>query len=231
MPSIELLCTTPLFAGLTDAELETVARCLVRRTYGQGVYVFHQGGPGRRLYLIESGKVRCFVTDYEGRQITLDILGPGQVFGPLGAHDDLPRAFSVQIVERAVVRSLERQDLLLLLDRTPRLRRNLDRWLTARLRAILIYFQDLAFRDVKGRVAARLLILADRFGLSDDGEGGETVWFPDQQELANWAATSRESVNRVLGALRDEGLIRVESCGITILDRHGLENHVQTLWM
>ncbi len=107
MSSVKLLRTMPLFTGLADAELETIAHRLARRIFGRGGYVFHQGGPGRVLYAIESGKVRRFVTNAEGRQITLDILGPGQVFGLLDALNDRPRATGIRIVERVVVLALE----------------------------------------------------------------------------------------------------------------------------
>jgi CRP-like cAMP-binding protein len=225
MSQVEYLRTLPLFAGLAEAELETIARCLGWRAFGRGVYVFHQGGPGRTLYVIKSGKVRCFVADDEGRQITMDILGPGQAFGLLGALDDRPRATGVQVVEQAVVLTLARQDLLPLLDEFPRLRSNLDELLATYLRRTLAYVQDLAFLDVKGRVAVRLLTLADRFGAP--GDGVTIAWLPSQQELANWAAATRESVNRVLCALRDEGLIQLEGDMITIPDRHRLEGQIQ----
>lgn len=235
MPKLELVRTMPfdtsygrracpLFAGLTEAEVETITRRLVRHIYSRGVYIFHQGGPGRVLYAVESGKVRCFVADDRGRQVTMDILGPGRAFGLLGALDDRPRASTVQVVENAVVLALKRPDLLALLEEIPRLRSNLDQLLATRLRYTLACFQDLAFRDVNGRVAGRLLVLADRFGLP--GEGAETAWLPSQQELARWVAASRESTNRALSALRDEGLIRVENNRITILDRRGLEKKI-----
>jgi CRP/FNR family transcriptional regulator len=96
--------------------------------------------------------------------------------------------------------------------------------LSARLRYTNAYATKLAFLDVSGRVAARLLELADRYGVPTDGI--EIDLRLTQAEWASSVAASRESVNKVLCAFRVEGYIRIEDQVITILDRRALERQV-----
>ena len=96
--------------------------------------------------------------------------------------------------------------------------------LSTRVRYTTDYAESLAFLDVYGRVAAKLLELADRYGVQK--EGIEIELRLTQAELASLVGATRESVNKVLGAFRDQGLIEVEGQRITILDRQGLKRRI-----
>jgi CRP-like cAMP-binding protein len=96
--------------------------------------------------------------------------------------------------------------------------------LTARLRFTTEQAESLAFLDVYGRVAMRLLDLAGRYGTEKGGI--ELDLRLTQAELATWVAASRESVNKVLSTFRDQGLIAVEGQKFTILDLDGLEQRI-----
>jgi CRP/FNR family cyclic AMP-dependent transcriptional regulator len=215
----------PLLAGLSDGELEAVSRCLRRRVFGRGVFIFHKDSPGQALYMIESGQVRLFVISDAGQQISTNLLGPGEVFGEMAALDGRPRASGAVTLEPTVTLTWQREDLLRSLEASPCLARSLMEVLTTRLRYATRSIEHLAFLDVNSRVAARLLDLADRSGLQ--GEGIEIELALTQGELATWVAASRESVNKVLAALRARGLIALEGSRITILDRRRLEQEVR----
>ena len=96
--------------------------------------------------------------------------------------------------------------------------------MVGRLRYTTGYLERLAFLDVYGRVAGKLLELGNRYG--QQGEGIEISLRLTQAELATWVAASRESVNKVLSSFRDQGLIAVDNQGITILNWRGLEDRV-----
>jgi CRP/FNR family cyclic AMP-dependent transcriptional regulator len=105
----------------------------------------------------------------------------------------------------------------------PRLAVRLLEVMAARLRYTTAYAESLAFLDVNGRVAVRLLELGDRFGIQSARGGGlELDLGLTQAELASWVASSRETVNKVLSTFRDQGLIELVGQRITILDRLGL---------
>lgn len=228
MHSIEMLRQVPLFAGLTDPELEIPGAWLLKRTFGKGVFIFHKDSPGQTLYVIESGRVRIFILSESGQEISLDIHGPGEVIGELSFLDGKPRSASAVATEATVAYALRREDFFQHLEGHPRLAMRLLDVLAARLRYTTAYAEGLAFLDVNGRVAMRLLELADRFGTpSPRGSGLELDLVLTQAELASWVASSRETVNKVLSAFRDQGLVELVGQRITILDRTGLWQRIR----
>lgn len=230
MSRVAMLRKVSLFAGLSDQELEVLADSLGKRTFGKGMIIFHKGSPGQTLYIIESGKVRIFILSESGQEISVNIYGPSDVFGELSLLDGLPRSAGAVAVERTVTYTLHRDDFLRHLEAYPRMAKSIMEVLSTRLRYTTVYVESLSFLDVYGRVAAKLLELADRYGLRNDGKDGingiEINLRLTQAELATWVAATRESVNKVLGTFRDQGLIQVEGQRITILDMPGLRRRI-----
>ena len=224
MSHMDILRNVALFARLSDPELEVLAGSLGKRTFAKGMIIFHKGGTGQTLYIIESGKVRIFILSESGQEITVNIYGPGDVFGEFSLLDGLPRSAGAMAQEKTVALTLHRADFLRNLDACPRMARSIMEVLTTRLRYTTLHAESLSFLDVYGRVAAKLLELADRYGVQK--EGIEIDLRLTQTELATWVTASRERVNRVLGKFRDQGLIEIEGQQITILDRQGLEKWV-----
>lgn len=119
MPDVDMLHNVPLFAGLADQELLAVGRSLGKRIFGKGVFIFHKDSPGQVLYIIESGRVRIFALSDMGQELSLNIYGPGDVFGELGALDGLPRSASVVAMEMTITLTLQRDDFLRCLEAYP----------------------------------------------------------------------------------------------------------------
>jgi CRP/FNR family cyclic AMP-dependent transcriptional regulator len=226
MSKAALLRNVPLFAGLSDQELEALASRLGRRTFGKGMVIFHKGGLGRSLYIIESGQVRIFSLSETGQEISINIYGPGDLFGELSILDGLPRSAGAMAMERTVTLTLYRDDFLRCLEACPSMVKSIVAVLSRRLRYTTAYAETLAFLDVYGRVAAKLLELADRYGVAKAG-AEQIELHLTQAELASWVVASRESVNKVLGTFRDQGLIQLEGQAITILDREALGRQVR----
>ena len=224
MPKATMLRNVALFAGLSDQALEDLASSLGRRTFAKGMIVFHQGSSGRTMYIVESGKVRIFSLSESGQEVTHNIYGPGEVFGEFSLLDGLPRSAGAVAMEKTVTHTLRRDDFFQHLEASPSMARSIIEVLTARLRFTTEHAESLAFLDVFGRVAMRLLDLAGRYGTEEDGT--ELDLRLTQAELATWVAASRESVNKVLSTFRDQGLIAVEGQKVTILDLEGLERRI-----
>lgn len=213
------------FAGLSDQALEELAGSLGRRTFAKGMVIFHKGSSGQTMYIIESGKVRIFSLSESGQEVTLRVYGPGDVFGEFSLLDGLPRSAGALALERTVALTLHRDRFLRHLVASPSLATSIIEVLTARLRFTTEHAESLAFLDVYGRVAMRLLDLAGRYGTEKDGI--ELDLRLTQAELATWVAATRESVNKALSNFRDQGLIAVEGQKITILDLEGLERRIR----
>ncbi|MBU0496069.1 MAG: Crp/Fnr family transcriptional regulator [Chloroflexi bacterium] len=220
MLDISALKDVVFFAGLPDEELRALASSLEPRRFDQGAIIFDQGSPGGAMYIIESGQVRIFVYGELGQEMTVNVYGAGDVFGELALLDDLPRSAGAMAIESTQTLILHRNDLLRHLQAYPAMALRIIEVLSTRLRYTTVYLESLAFLTIQDRVAARLLDLADRYGTgADHCEIGLQL---TQAELASWVGATRESVNKALGHLRDQGLIQLTGKQIVILDRAAL---------
>lgn len=211
------LRAVPLFSGLEDDVLAALAASMVSRTFAKGRILFYQDTPGNSLYLVESGLVRIFVLSASGQEFTLNLHGPGECFGELALLDCEPRSASAIAVETTVTQTLARADFLSVLDGQPALARYLVVLLAQRLRQLTAHSESIAFLDVPGRLATCLLDLTQRHGIAHP-QGVEINLKLTQGDLASCVVASRESVNRAMGVLRDQGLITVDGQTIMVLD-------------
>ena len=221
----DFLKSLPLFAGLNPEQCRAIEACLQRRSYATGVTLFHQDMPGSSLYLIEEGCVRVFVLGRTGIEITLNVLGRGDVFGELALLDNHPHSATALTLEPCVVWLLARSDLEELLVRYPAIARALLGILVERVRAVTHLIEAMAFQDVQGRLAYRILLLAEHHGCLSP-EGIEIAVPLTQGELATMVGASRESVNKALMVLRSDEMIRIEGSHITVLNSEGLQKMI-----
>jgi CRP/FNR family transcriptional regulator/CRP/FNR family cyclic AMP-dependent transcriptional regulator len=218
MSGLDLLRKAPLFAGLPEAELTTLAARLGKRTFGKGMILFHKDSPGQILYLIESGLIRIFVLSENGQEMTLNLHGPGECFGELSLLDGKSRSAGALALEPTVTYTLHRDDFLGCLREHPLLAQRVLELLADRLRHLTAFAECLAFLDVPGRLAAALLDLAERHG-TRLGNGTVAIDLHlTQTELATWVGATREMVNRALMVFRDQGCITIEGQKIKIED-------------
>ena len=225
MSQVDLLRKAPIFESLSDTELQALAASLKQRTFARGVVIFHKGSPGNSLYLIESGKVRIFILSDSGQEIAINTHGPDECFGELALLDGLPRSASAVSLDRTTCYVLHREDFLATLETHPTMVRAILTLLSGRVRHATEYAERLAFLDVQSRIASTLLALADHYGI--ERQGIEIDLRLTQTDLASYVAASRESVNKALGGLRDQGLVAIDGYTVTLIDPQGLRNLIQ----
>ena len=215
--NISLLKNVPLFAGLSDELLESVAIHGVVRNVPRNNILLQEGEQSDALYVVVTGKMKIFVGDEEGKELVLSILGPGDFFGEMAIIDGAPRSATVMSVGESTVVIIGKQDFTTCLREMPDLAFNLLRSLARRVRNVNEHVRDLALLDVYGRVARTLLRLAKPKG---------DILVTDaitQQEIANMVGASREMVSRVLTNLKNDGFISVAGKQITICDPPALD--------
>jgi CRP/FNR family cyclic AMP-dependent transcriptional regulator len=213
----QVLAQTPLFRGLPPHALEIAREAFVARNYPAGKQIFAAGDLGGALYIVQSGRVRIYRTYLDGRERMFAYLNPGDVFGEMSLLDEEPRSASAEMVEEGVLLALYQEGYWTLIRRFPEVLHNLASILARRLREADLELEILSFEEARGRVAYALLKLK-RQRFADGGRMRLT-----HLELAQLSGTSRETVTRVLHALRDEKLIRMGNGYIEILDDQGLE--------
>jgi CRP/FNR family transcriptional regulator, cyclic AMP receptor protein len=206
-----VLRNIPLFQVLDDADLAHLEELATDRLVPRGGIILNEGDAGDSLFAIATGRVKVFIGDEDGREITLKLLGPGDFFGEMSLIDQEPRSASVSALEPTTLKVLSYQAFHDCLGRFPGIGFSVMNGLGKRLRDADRKISNLALMDVYGRVASTLLELA----ISSDGKLviGEKL---SQQDIANMVGASREMVNRILKDLTDRGYISVEAKLITI---------------
>ncbi len=227
MLDLEPLRRAPVFAGLPQETLSAIAACFTRRVFGKGVFIYHKEGLGRSLYLIESGSVRLVMFSESGQEFSFDIYGPGDIFGELSVLDGGERETSAMALETTSALTMPGDEFADHMAKSERLARNILDLVIARQRFSIAGVAALAFLDTNGRLAARLLDLADRYG-QPCPTGIQIKLKLTQIDLAASVAASRERVNKVLGSFRERGLVAIDADQkIVILDRRGLQRQIR----
>ncbi len=215
-----------LFSACDDAALDTLIRVLRIRRFRRAETIFHQGDPGDALFVIASGSVKVVLPSDEGAEPAIvAILGAGEFFGELAILDGAPHSATIVSVEPTETLVLHRDAFLGLIDSDPGLRRALLASLATEIRRLTGHVEDLHFLDLPGRLASRIVRLAASAGATN-GEA-RIVWPYTQSELAGMIGGSRQSVNRLLADLTDQGLVRLERDHLVVVDIERLARTVE----
>lgn len=215
---LDVLGRSALFSKLDrDAQMALVRHMKLSR-FRKGETIFVEGEFGDRCFVIAKGRVRLLRRSTQGDLLELARRDVTESFGELALLDGGPRSASAETVTDTVTLSLDRALFIEILRREPRSVDSLLSVLGAMVREQSSRVAELVFLDLKGRVASRLIELADTDGeLTRDRR-------VTQSELAQMVGGSRQTVNSVLQALQNDGIISTSSLGIRIEDRERLNN-------
>lgn len=215
----------PLFAGLADEDIRGLMALAKRRTFRSGEVIFHREDPGQVLYVIKEGKVKISLISPDGQEISLVVFGKGECFGEIAILDGLPRSADAVALEKVECYTLQRSDFHNAIMKNPKIAIQIIEVLTRRLRSTDQMVEDLIFLDVYGRVAKKLLELADTHGTKVD-DGTRIDVRLTQQEIASMVGASRESVNKVMGYFTDKNFISADKHKITLHRISELERRI-----
>jgi CRP/FNR family transcriptional regulator, cyclic AMP receptor protein len=216
------LKNVPLLHNLAARDLEQLESMLRRRKYARGETIFLTGDPGTNLCIIESGRVKLTLTSEErGREVALDYLGPGDVFGELALLDGEPRSADAVAVEPTRLLLLSRDDFRAFLTSHPAAAVDLLADMSRRMRRDAQVIQDAAFLDVPARLARVALRLAE-----PGPNGSLQTPLMSQADLASLVLTTRVTLNKFLGVLTDQGLLRWHSGRLIVLDKERLQRRI-----
>jgi CRP/FNR family cyclic AMP-dependent transcriptional regulator len=209
-----------LFEGCDDNVLEAVARQLRRRRFRRSEVIFHQGDPGDALHVVASGAVKIVLPSTEGEEAIIATLRPGDFFGELAILDGAPRSATAVALESCETLELPRATFHDLLDHDPALRDALLAGLAHELRRLTSHVEELHFLDLAGRLAMRLYRLARE--TDEDADVVRLDWPYTQSDLASMIGGTRQSVNKLLSGLVDDGLVIIERDTLIITDVEAL---------
>jgi len=215
--AVDSLRRCALFAHVDEAALQVVTRGLRRRRFRRNEVIFHQGDIGDSLHIVASGALKIVLPSSEGDEAIIATLRPGDFFGELALLDGAPRSATATALEPTETFMLPRDAFLELLARDGGLRAALLQGLAGELRRLTGHVEELHFLDLAGRLAMRLTRLATE---AHPGARGEVRldWPYTQTDLAAMIGGTRQSVNKLLSGLVDDGLLRIERETLVITD-------------
>jgi CRP/FNR family cyclic AMP-dependent transcriptional regulator len=215
--SITALRTLPMFESLKDERLEEIGRVASLRRVARHTTVLQAGDRTDNIYLILSGSLKVQISDQDGREVILSVLGSGEMFGEMGVIDEHPRSATVIASEACDLVVIAKDDFKRCLAENFNVSLYIIRSLVKRLRMADRKIESLALIDVYGRVARLLLEMSE----VQDGRRVVTRRIT-RQEIAKTIGASREMVSRVMRDLQLQGLIEeVDGCICLLGDIEG----------
>ncbi len=223
----EFLARHDLLGHLTPEELDRLLAPARVERFDEGRVLFRKGDPGDSLYVVLAGRISIGTTSEDGKEVVLNVLGRGEVFGEIALLDGKARTANATAMAESHLLVLDRSDFMPFLESHPEVAARLIAVLCERVRWVSESYEDALFMGLPARLAKRLLLLAESYG-EPAGATATRIEFPlSQQELAKMAGVSRESVNKLLRVWQSEGLIAHDHSHVTILDAARLKRLVE----
>ena len=217
MDQRELLSSIPFLGNIEQEAVAILESSMQIRRFRKGQAIFDQGDPGDSLFLVSAGRVKIFVENEQGEQLTILFCSPGDCFGEMAVLDGGPRSASAEAMEPTETCIITREAFIGLMLRQPEVSLALISFLCAKLRTDLDRMEEFIFLDSYHRTGRQIMRMA-----SEDADGVPIVNIT-QDELARLVGSSREQVNRVLGDLSSMGHIAISRGKIQILDKVAME--------
>ena len=217
MSKTDHLRNVPIFTDLSDSDLNRIASKMVSRGYEKGQMILLEESTGETFFIITSGTVKVTRLSDDGREVILALLGGSDFFGEMSLLDGEGRSANIVANEDAEVMTLSRRDFLECLETYPKIAIALLEELAVRIRKSDQQIESLSLSDSEQRIGITLIRLAEERGTIKRGD--VTVQnLPYQQDIANMAGTSRETVSRTLKLLEDKKLVKRNGGDITIFN-------------
>ena len=207
MSSVQHLRNVPIFSDLKDSDLNIISNKMISRAYEKGQMILLEESQGETFFIIVSGAVKVTRLSDDGREVILAILGESDFFGEMSLLDGEGRSANIVANEDAEVLTLSRRDFLDCLETYPKIAIALLEELAIRLRKSDQHIESLSLSDSEHRIAITLIRFAQELGTIKQGDV-KISNLPFQQDIANMAGTSRETVSRTLKLLEEKDLIK-----------------------
>jgi CRP/FNR family transcriptional regulator, nitrogen oxide reductase regulator len=217
----EFLARTPLFAGLPAAEVQALAGVAREERVRARGYIFMQGDPPRWFCFVKSGHVKILRHARTGRDVVLELLGAGEMFGGVAVLERRPYPACAQATEPGIVVKIPQEAITALAERHPAIIREIALMIGRRLRGAHDSVESLAVDPVESRLAAALLRLAAREGTPRPD--GVALAFPlTRQSLADLTGTTVETTIRVVSRWLKDRIVSDEAGGLVLRDSQAL---------
>jgi len=195
-----------IFSDLSDEQCDALQKFFKPRKYLKNSMIILEEEYGDLVFVVQSGTIKITRVNDEGKEVILALLGPGEIFGELAILDGEARSANALAQENCHLLAINKEDFLEILKNNFSISFNLMCELAKRLRKSDQQIEALSLSDAEHRIGVSLLNLAEDMGVIRKGK--VTIQnLPFQQDIANMAGTSRETVSRVLKILENKSMI------------------------
>lgn len=203
----KLLARAPLFAGLSDSEIEALLEVTRPRSLKPRQELFHKGDEGSEVFLVVRGTVKALTTSDEGDDVVFSILSQGELFGEVALLGSPLRTATVTAITESELLAINRRDFLAFLKRHPDAAIKLMIVLADRLRHVSELVEDTLFLNLPVRLAKKIVHYASIWG--DEVEGGDVRinLKLSQEEWGDLVGATRESINKQMRAWTEQGIV------------------------
>ncbi|MFQ6605175.1 MAG: Crp/Fnr family transcriptional regulator [Fidelibacterota bacterium] len=195
-----------LLERMDEKSMEEMSKMSHMKENAKKEIIYFPDEPSNSIYFLKEGKIKISRITEDGRTTTLDLLGPGEIFGESALLGQDKHTNIAEAVENVVICSINRDMFEDLLKRNPLVTESINKFIGFRLRKIQAQVEDLVFKNAQERIEAFLKRYAKSFG-KRMVDGIRVRPFLAHQEIANLTATARQTVNAVLNDLVQEGKI------------------------
>lgn len=217
-----LVRSCPLFSRLSAEDRRKLTEISVVRRYSRDHRIFSEGDPAGVVFTIVSGRIKVVKAIPGGKELILEILGPGDPLGAVAAYEARPYPASALALEDSACIASKRSDFMTLLETCPSLVRGLLGGFSLRVIELGKRLSEITGSRVEARFAQIFLTLVDRLGQARD----VGIFVPlalSRQDLADLAGTTVETSIRIMSRWGKEGVVMTEAEGFVVRDRETLE--------
>lgn len=212
-----VLAANPVFAVVPPREIDALAAVVRVETHRPREYIFMEGDPALWLCVVKTGHVKILKHSRAGRDVVLELLGPGEVFGGVAVIERRPYPASAQATETSVILKIPAEAVVALVERHPAVIREMALMIGRRLRRAHDSVKALAVEPVEARLATVLLGLAEREGTTTP-RGVMLPFHLTRQSLADMSGTTVETTIRVVSRWIRAGLVVDEGGRLVVCD-------------
>ncbi len=211
-----------LFKGLPEKQLEEVKKIAIEKKIRKAERIFSEGDIGNGFYIVAEGKVKIYKVSTEGKEQILHILNSGEPFGEVPVFTGKQFPAHAEAIANSRLFFFPRAAFVELIKKNPALALNMLAVLSMKLRQFAAQIENLSLKEVPGRLAAHLILLA-----GDQNNQDRITLNISKGQLASLLGTIPETLSRIFSKMTSHRLIEVDGRMITILDKEGLEDLAQ----
>lgn len=228
MHTDSLLRSIPLFAHLRESDRQELERQSVEVPCKKGEYIFQEGDPAQWFHIVKEGTVKCVQSSPQGREVTLKVLMPGDLFCcEASAINGAAHPGCAQAMGEAKIVKVDRKVLLDILQRNPDAAIEIISYLGDRLREAQDNAKAFALDSAEHRLASLLMNLIKR-AATKEPDGLRITVHLTRQDFADMAGLTLETTSRIMSRFKKEGIIKGSARRLVVCDPSRLYSRLQT---